>query len=72
MGYEAYDMTRERYLADIVRLDGAAVHVANSDHGDFLIILAYAWLWADSSDKRILRSAWAAIVTKYALDKEVS
>ena len=70
MGFESFDKAEEMYQADVEHLNAVASYVADSDHGDFLRDLADAWLLADPSDKRILFSAWAAIVSKYDLDKE--
>jgi len=72
LGFETYTRAEETYQADVERLDNVAQHVVASTHGDFLKALAEAWLRADRSNKRILFSAWAAIVVKYDLDKEVS
>jgi len=72
VGFETYDRAEEMYQADVEHLNAVASYVADSNHGDFLRDLADAWLLADSSDKRILFLAWAAIVTKYSLEVEVT
>ena len=70
MGYKAYDLAEEKYTAKVWHLSRIAVEVVNSDRSDFLRTLADAWLKADKSNKRILKPAWAAIVTKYDLAEE--
>lgn len=67
VGYKAYDQAEEKYQEEVKRLDKIAHHVLNSDYGFLQRTLASAWLFAISSDKRILREAWASIVTKYNL-----
>ena len=47
-----------------------AVHVVNSQHGDFLRTFADAYLRADQENEKILRPAWLALVDKYDLDPE--
>ena len=71
MGYPTFTQAEEKYQAEVKRLDKIATNVVNSDHGSFLKAIADAWLLADNSNKRILRSGWAAIVTKHGLAEEV-
>lgn len=71
MGFEAFDRPEERYRTEVKRLDKIAHHVWNSDRGHFERKLADAWLHADSSNKRILKPAWEAIVIKFSLAKEL-
>ena len=71
MGYKAFDEAEEKYQAEVTHLNAIAAHIVNSDHGVFPKTLADAWLHADSSNKRILKPAWEAIVVKYDLAKEV-
>ena len=70
MGYMAFDKKEKEYQKEVIRLTEIAVEVYNSDRGVFLKGMAHAWIWADSSDRRILRPAWLAIVTKYSLAEE--
>ena len=70
MKYETYDVALKLYNDEVKRLNAVAGYIADSNYGDFLRALADAWLLADPSDKRILFSAWAAIVCKYSLYKE--
>ena len=70
MGFEAYAPIEDKYQTDVERLSEIAIHVIHSNHGSFLKVMADAWLRADYANKRILKPAWAAIVTKYDLDKE--
>jgi len=70
VGFETFNRTEEKYQADIVRLGEIAQKVHKTDRSTFLKSLAKAWLHAFPSDKRILKPAWEAIVTKYSL-KEV-
>ena len=51
-------------------LDGIAVNVSLSDHGDFLKTFAKAWQMADPFNKRILKPAFLVLIEKYRLDKE--
>jgi len=71
MGFEAYDMPEKEYQAEVNYLSLIAVNVYHSDHGSFLKAMADAWCKADPSNKRIIRQAWAAIVTKYGLEAEL-
>lgn len=71
MGFEAYDRAEYKYREGVVRLNAVAAHIVNSDHSTFVRTLADAWLQADSPNKRILRQAWAAIITKYGLEVDL-
>lgn len=70
MGFETFNRTEEKYQAEVERLTSIAVKVSFDARSLFLECLADAWLQADSSEKRILREAWAAIVVKYSLEEE--
>jgi hypothetical protein len=51
-------------------LDGIAVNVSLSNHGDFLKTFAKAWQMADPFNKRILKPAFLILIEKYRLDEE--
>ena len=51
-------------------LDGIAVNVSLSNHGDFLKTFAKAWQMADPFNKRILKPAFLILIEKYRIDKE--
>ena len=70
MGFKEFDEAQKKYEDEIARLDRIAKGVYYDDNTTFVSSLAYAWLRAGSSDKRILKPAWEAIISKYSLDKE--
>lgn len=55
---------------DADELREIAVHVYNSDHGDFLKAFADAYTRADPYNERILRQAWLTLIQKYGLEEE--
>lgn len=67
MGFKGFDIPEKKYKEEIQRLSKIAQSVWNSDRGHFERKLADAWLHADSSNQRILREAWSAMVIKYDL-----
>ena len=71
MGYRTFDKAEKKYQAELELLNKIAVEIHHSDHSHFLRTLAEAWFLADPSNKRILKPAWEAIVTKYDLAEEV-
>ena len=71
MAYEAYADAEAEYQATVTRLHDIAVDVLSSHRGSFVKALAVAWLRADPSNRRILREAWEAIITKYGLEVKV-
>lgn len=71
MGFEGFDRPEEKYRREVKRLNRIAQCVWNSDRGHFERKLADAWVHADSFNKRILKSAWEAVVVKYRLAEEL-
>jgi len=71
MGFKEFDEAQKKYEDEIARLDRIARAVFHGQYGKSVLkSLAEVWLRVDSSDKRILKPAWEAIISKYSLDKE--
>jgi len=70
MCYKTFDKAERKYQLEVEHLNVVAHHVWDGNHGSFVRKMADAWLHADNSNQRILKTAWEAIVVKYSLAEE--